>query len=812
VERNIDTRRTILLCATLAAAMVVACSAVLGSAAAAVCGSSWTTVTSAPEITVPQAIAAIAPDDIWVTGRKERGTQGITTGAEHWDGTSWTLVPTPNGATGKGAENALSGADGLSKNNVWAVGYSKAGGPYKTLVGRWNGTQWSVVPSPNVGTSHNVLADVDAIQSDLAWAVGYFREGSSRQTLLLRWNGTQWKTIPSPNPGAMSNTLLDVAAIAPNDVWAIGHKSSGAGYQSLILHYNGTNWEQVSAPSVGRGDNVLTSISAVSATDLWAAGYFVDGTQHKTLTLRYDGTAWRQVPSANAAGGITTLQDIDASSPTSAWAVGFEYLADGDRYVASTQHWNGTSWSAFPSSARTGAGQNSQLLAVANAPGTSQVWAAGAESVVETICLSGSMTAASSTQGSLGGDDIASDDVSSGSIQAIEQPSYTPSASVSAMAEAIPVRAVNRASNAGIAELTDTHGAVIDDLNNDTLPDIFLGRHGLPARFYVNEGNGHFTETNQGTFRRKDRHGCAAADVNQDELEDLFCTTGAATGTRAKRNELYIQRQDHTFVNRAAQYGVLDPFGRGREGTFVRADGDNFPDLLVVNELERADGMPSPNRLFIDQSGSAYRYAPEYGLEREVGDGADTGGVAAAADIDRDGWQDLLVQTNFGLRLYRNDQGSGFTDATNSVGLGQNVVDATLANVNGDAWPDIIQVTSSKLSVLHNTDGRFSLAFSAPLSAGLAVAAGDVNGDGRADAYVMRTKTATSNNAPDQVYLNNGTGNNFSLMSSIPSTSQGAAESVWPIDHDGNGLTDFLVLNGKGQPGPVQLIAFFPAS
>jgi hypothetical protein len=77
----------------------------------------------------------------------------------------------------------------------------------------------------------------------------------------------------------------------------------------------------------------------------------------------------------------------------------------------------------------------------------------------------------------------------------------------------------------------------------------------------------------------------------------------------------------------------------------------------------------------------------------------------------------------------------------------------------------------------------------------------------------MGGKSATSTNAPDQVYLNDGTGNNFSSMSSIPSTSDGAAESVWPIDHDSNGLTDFLVLNGDGEAqGPVQLIAFFPAT
>ncbi|MBA3701716.1 MAG: VCBS repeat-containing protein [Rubrobacteraceae bacterium] len=86
------------------------------------------------------------------------------------------------------------------------------------------------------------------------------------------------------------------------------------------------------------------------------------------------------------------------------------------------------------------------------------------------------------------------------------------------------VTTVDKAADAGISELTRTYGAVIDDFNSDKLPDIFLGRHGFPPRFYVNDGSGHFTETQQGTFRETDRHGCAATNVNQDGLKDLFCT------------------------------------------------------------------------------------------------------------------------------------------------------------------------------------------------------------------------------------------------------------------------------------------------
>jgi hypothetical protein len=256
---------------------------------------------------------------------------------------------------------------------------------------------------------------------------------------------------------------------------------------------------------------------------------------------------------------------------------------------------------------------------------------------------------------------------------------------------------------------------------------------------------------------------------------------------------------------------VLDPFGRGRSGKFFDANGDSRPDLLVGNNPTRGDGMPSPNRLFTNQLGEAFRYAPAYGLERETSFQGSNASVVG--DLDKDGWQDLLLNTPQGLRVYHNEQGRSFTEVTASVGLGQRPQDLTLADVNGDNWLDVIEVEPSKLSVFVNTNGKFSSVFSTTLQYGYSVAAGDVNRDNRPDIYVMRGQDAAGVNAPDQVYLNDGDGASFTRMSSIPSTSQGVADSVAPIDYDGNGLTDFLVLNGGGVKesgaGPVELIAFF---
>ena len=780
-----------------------------------VCGPSWSTVASSEHLKKPRAIATIASNDIWVVGSTRKNEDLIRTGAEHWDGSSWSLSPTPDVGAG---ENALNGVDASASNNVWAVGYSGR----NTLIEHWDGTQWGVVASPNADTSgDNTLTSVDALSSTNAWAVGSSRTATSRKSLIQRWNGTSWSIVSSPNPGTLSNSLLGVAATAPNDIWAVGWKNSGDGLQSLLLHYDGTGWtEGVAVPKVGTGDNVLTGISAVSSDDVWATGYYVDGTKYKTLTLHYNGTTWSHVPSPNGADGTSILMGVEASSPTNAWAVGFEYRAALHHYVASTQRWDGSGWTAFPSAISRDSTQESAMFDVAKAPGTSQVWAVGrtglrltlggANGDVETICPSGSSTATAAAQEGSG-------TPTDSSAQTPEQPNSMPietsgsSTTVAATSSGIPVSAVNKAADAGISGNTETYGAIIADFNNDTKPDIFLGRHGALPSLYENAGNGHFQETNQGTFDRTDRHGCDATDVNGDGLKDIFCTEGANHGTSAKRNDFYIQRPDHTFAEQAGQYGVLDPFGRGRSAKFIDANGDSRPDLFLSNDPTRGDGIPSPDRFLTNQLGNAFRYAPEYGLERETS--IQEGSNASVGDLDKDGWQDLLLSTPTGLRVYHNEQGNDFTDVAASVGLGQSPQDVTLADVNGDSWLDVIEVEPNKLSVFVNTNGMFSSVFSTTLQYGYSVAAGDVNGDNRPDIYVMRGQDAAGANAPDQVYLNDGAGASFTQMSSIPSTSQGVADSVAPMDYDGNGLTDFLVLNGGGVnfsgPGPVELIAFF---
>jgi len=59
-------------------------------------------------------------------------------------------------------------------------------------------------------------------------------------TLIMHWNGTRWTVVPSPNPEETINVALNgVAAVTRDNIWAVGN----ANYSStLIVHWNGKAW------------------------------------------------------------------------------------------------------------------------------------------------------------------------------------------------------------------------------------------------------------------------------------------------------------------------------------------------------------------------------------------------------------------------------------------------------------------------------------------------------------------------------------------------------------------------------------------
>src|SRR5579863_7146809 len=108
-------------------------------------------------------------------------------------GAKTSLAPSAN-SRGSGEFRAVAA---VSANDAWAVGSGLG-----TLIEHWNGTKWSIVTSPSPGSIGNFLNGVTAISTGDAWTVGGFSNSHfTSQTLTEHWNGSAWSVVKSPNVG-----------------------------------------------------------------------------------------------------------------------------------------------------------------------------------------------------------------------------------------------------------------------------------------------------------------------------------------------------------------------------------------------------------------------------------------------------------------------------------------------------------------------------------------------------------------------------------------------------------------------------------
>ena len=259
---------------------------------------------------------------------------------------AFTVVPSPNAPVGQSLLNSVRAS---SASDAWAVGYSCCAARnfgQGTLTEHWNGSAWSIVPSPDTRFNDEVLNSVAAISPGNAWAVGQVKQGGYRSgaPLILHWNGSAWQTVAPPS--GTTGTLLTVAATGPADVWAAGDDGQG---HALVLRFNGVAWTRSAVPQFGASVH-LRGVRAFTPNDVWIVGDASGG----TLVIHWNGAAWTRVSSPNPDPNTNTLHAISGASSRDLWAVGQRALSKtstgvppGTRTLA--MHWNGSSWTTTPS-------------------------------------------------------------------------------------------------------------------------------------------------------------------------------------------------------------------------------------------------------------------------------------------------------------------------------------------------------------------------------------------------------------------------------------------------------------------------------
>lgn len=202
------------------------------------------------------AVTALSSSSAWAVGSygTKPSSSGVCPGCPgskslvlHWNGSTWVQQASPSRGVPPGS--GLSAVSALSASDAWAVGNSYLYSPdqQKSLALRWNGSGWAQVaspsPGPNSGSIFTPLNGVSALSASDAWAVGSRYVSTGYGTLALHWNGTSWTVVPSPNPGGFNGSFLNaVSGLSPSDMWAVGYYDTGSEVRTLILHWNGISW------------------------------------------------------------------------------------------------------------------------------------------------------------------------------------------------------------------------------------------------------------------------------------------------------------------------------------------------------------------------------------------------------------------------------------------------------------------------------------------------------------------------------------------------------------------------------------------
>jgi plastocyanin len=305
-----------------------------------------------------RAMTAISSTDLWAVGfygpiETSSGTLPLT---EHWDGTAWTFVPSPQPPD---AYNQLAGASAISSTDVWAVGWASDSFRWDTWTQHWDGSAWTHVPSPSTEGNPpvNYLVAVAAVSHDDIWAVGSNQSDQSIP-LIEHWDGGRWTIYPTDSIASVPY-LGSISALSATDIWAVG----GGG---AVVHWDGSTWSLVPGPHAGN----LRGVAAISTADVWAVGETDDGDTVHPLIEHWDGNAWSVVPGPDNPDVSSYLTTVAAVAPGDVWAVGGDF---GTPTRSVVEHWDGQRWSVV-FGPHSGIFESSTGMAVTN---TGEVWTGG---------------------------------------------------------------------------------------------------------------------------------------------------------------------------------------------------------------------------------------------------------------------------------------------------------------------------------------------------------------------------------------------------------------------------------------------------
>jgi hypothetical protein len=236
-----------------------------------------------------RAVSAVSADEIWAAGRYDPpGPIAAATLVERWNGTRWTVIATPAAKL----DRVLLAVSARAGDDVWAVGYEDDGNTVTTLVMHWDGKSWTRIPSIDPSNTVNVLRGVTVVAPGDVWMVGSSTTAADADVALLEHYADGKITLGrGPELGGSGSPLFATSGTSTTNTWAVGFQTLGWLSQTLTLHWDGRRWSRIDSPNVGDCAE-LRAVTARAPGSTWAVGSQANQTDRFALTERWNGKAW----------------------------------------------------------------------------------------------------------------------------------------------------------------------------------------------------------------------------------------------------------------------------------------------------------------------------------------------------------------------------------------------------------------------------------------------------------------------------------------------------------------------------------------
>ncbi len=334
-------------------------------------------------------------------------------------------------------------------------------------------------------------------------------------------------------------------------------------------------------------------------------------------------------------------------------------------------------------------------------------------------------------------------------------------------------------STAGPVGNTDWGQAVsLVDIDHDGDLDIHVANELTADQLLRNDGISGFTDIASGAIAEAGpSRGAAWADINGDGHLDVLLSRNGDT------NVLMVGDGSGGFTP-VTTFG-MDNADHSSSSSWVDFNLDGKLDLYVVNHGEANELLQS-----LGDFGGTYYFSLQAGAAADLGEGS----AACWGDANLDGRPDLFLANQFSINRLLENTTIGFSDITNSSGIGENLgkaMGAAWGDFDNDGDFDIYVVNEGMADLLYRCDGEFM--YTQIIGTNL----GD-RGDGRGvtwvdfdndtflDLYIVR------NNQPDLMLMGDGAGN-FVRVPVGPAEADGPGNSVACGDLDQDGDVDLFI-------------------